>query len=44
MVGLLFQAGYLTINRIEYHGIEPHYFLDYPNKEVHVGFTNNLLE
>jgi len=44
MVGLLFQAGYLTINRIEYPGIEPHYFLDYPNKEVRVGFTNNLLE
>jgi len=44
MAGLLFQAGYLTISKIKYKRMRPDYFLSYPNKEMYIAFTNNLLE
>jgi len=44
MAGLLFQAGYLTIKKIEYKRRQPNYLLSYPNKEMYIAFTKNLLE
>ncbi len=44
MVGLLFQAGYLTIKEIEYKTTVPNYLLGYPNKEMYIAFTKKLLE
>jgi len=43
MAGLLFQAGYLTIKRIELKEYHTEYFLGYPNMEVYRAFTQNLL-
>ena len=42
--GLLFQTGYLTIKRIYFKELVPHYVLSYPNEEVHLSFIQNLLE
>ena len=42
--GLLFQTGYLTIQRVEYQRSLTNYFLGYPNREVYRAFTHNLLE
>ena len=42
--GLLFQTGYLTIQRVEYQRSLTNYFLGYPNREVYRAFTHNLIE
>ncbi|MEM7375378.1 MAG: AAA family ATPase, partial [Bacteroidota bacterium] len=38
LVPLLFQTGYLTIERTELDGVRPYYFLNYPNEEVRHSF------
>ena len=40
---LLFQTGYLTIQRIEQDGVLRYYHLGYPNQEVQHAFTTYLL-
>ncbi|MEM7375720.1 MAG: AAA family ATPase [Bacteroidota bacterium] len=38
LIPLLFQTGYLTIERTELDGVRPYYFLNYPNEEVRHSF------
>jgi hypothetical protein len=40
---LLFQTGYLTIDRVEELGGERFYFLTYPNREVKASLNSYLL-
>ena len=40
---LLFQAGYLSIDRVEHHFGEYRYLLRYPNHEVYQSLANSLL-
>ncbi len=40
---LMFQAGYLTIDRTERHFDETFYYLRYPNHEVYQSLSNSLL-
>ena len=42
-LGLLFQAGYLTIKKIENLGWEKEYTLGFPNLEVRASFAKHLL-
>ena len=42
-VGLLFQAGYLTIKKIVIVGFEKVYTLGFPNREVQASFAKHLL-
>ena len=41
---LMFQSGYLTIDRQEMHGPDIYYRLCYPNREVRQGLHNRLLD
>jgi Predicted AAA-ATPase/PD-(D/E)XK nuclease superfamily len=42
-IGLLFQAGYLTIKKVEEKGWEKRYTLGLPNREVRASFAKHLL-
>ncbi|MDD2609366.1 MAG: ATP-binding protein [Giesbergeria sp.] len=40
---LLFQSGYLTIDQVQYLGVQPRYRLRYPNLEVRAGLNETML-
>lgn len=42
-IALLFQAGYLTIKRVEIRGLSTDYILGFPNQEVRESFASYLL-
>ncbi len=42
-LGLMFQTGYLTIQKIESDGLGTRYTLAYPNEEVRQAFSSSLL-
>lgn len=43
IVPLLFQTGYLTIEKVEMQGLSQRYFLNYPNEEVKDSFITHVL-
>ncbi|MGD9732350.1 MAG: ATP-binding protein [Desulfamplus sp.] len=43
MEALLFQTGYLTIDRVEWTGAKQIFHLRYPNNEVRMGLTEQML-
>jgi len=42
LIPLLYQTGYLTIEKIGRDGLRPHYFLNYPNEEVRHSFLTYI--
>ena len=42
LVPLLYQTGYLTIEKVGRDGLRPHYFLNYPNEEVRHSFLTYI--
>lgn len=43
LLPLLFQTGYLTIDRVVYEGIRKRYVLNYPNEEVRYSFLTHVV-
>ena len=43
LIPLLYQTGYLTIEKIGRDGLRPYYFLNYPNKEVQYSYLNHIV-
>ena len=42
LIPLLYQTGYLTIEKAGRDGLRPHYFLNYPNEEVRYSFLTYI--
>lgn len=42
LIPLLYQTGYLTIEKVGRDGLRPHYFLNYPNEEVRHSFLTYI--
>ncbi len=42
LIPLLYQTGYLTIEKAGRNGLRPHYFLNYPNEEVRHSFLTYI--
>ncbi len=42
LIPILFQTGYLTIEKIEYEGFDRRFYLNYPNEEVRESFVRHI--